>query len=227
MKSYLTPKMPAFFVANLLNPERTPMGKSRYLVCCITATIFCAISFGALAQSAAGTLAYTWVDGEIMLLLADHAIGEERSRGWGGFGGSRKEGETLVEAAARETEEESRGYYPRALVQHNIRNQAPVIDGKFALFFLEVPYIDAALIYRQPVAGLPEAYHERGPFAWMPYTTIIRNLEKLRPGQRMEIEPDLLPEAAASTWYWDIWLGNIIAALGADAMPWTDDDRDD
>jgi hypothetical protein len=43
----------------------------------------------------------------------------------------------------------------------------------------------------------------------------------------MEIEPDLLPEAAASTWYWDIWLGNIIAALGADAMPWTDDDRDD
>jgi hypothetical protein len=215
------------FLKYTSNPERTTVEKSRYLVCCIAATIFYAISCGALAQSAAGTLAYTNVEGEIMLLLADHAIGEERGRGWGGFGGSRKDGETLVEAAARETEEESRGYYSRSMVQRNIRNQEPVIDGEFALFFLEVPYIDAALIYRQPVAGLPEAYHERGPFAWMPYATIIRSLEQRHSGQRIEIEPNLLPEAAASSWYWDIWLGNIIAALAANALPWAGDDGED
>ena len=95
-----------------------------------------AASFTVHAQTAAGTLAYTHVDGEVMLLLADHAIGQERKRGWGGFGGAMEDNESAVVAAARETEEESRGYFPRAMVERKIQDQQPVIDGEFALFFI-------------------------------------------------------------------------------------------
>lgn len=190
-------------------------------------TLLVAASPGAGAQTAAGTLAYSYVDGEVMLLLADHAIGKARNRGWGGFGGSVKEGETLVHAAARETEEESRGYFRRAMVERIIRDQAPVIDGEFALYFLEVAAVDVELIYRQPVVGLPEAFHERGPYAWIPFKSISGHIERFGTAARIEIEPALLPGGAASSWYWDIWLGNITAARRDDALPWEQDRKQD
>lgn len=40
-----------------------------------------------------------------------HALG---TRGWAGFGGGGREGESLAETAAHKVEEESRGFYKRA-----------------------------------------------------------------------------------------------------------------
>jgi hypothetical protein len=186
-------------------------------------TLLIAAPFTVHAQTAAGTLVYSYVDGEVMLLLADHAIGQDRERGWGGFGGTIKDNESPFIAAARETEEESRGYFPRAMVERKIRDQEPVIDGEFALYFLEISNIDPALIYRQPIGGLPESYHERGPYMWIPFASVSRHLEQYGTAVGIEIEPGHLPDAAVSSWYWDIWLENIVAATLVDALPWIQD----
>ena len=74
--------------------------------------------------------------GEVFLLLADHREGD---RGWAGYGGGPYDGESAAETAARETEEETRGYFLRDDLLAMIKDQEPVMDNGFALFFAEVP----------------------------------------------------------------------------------------
>ena len=58
------------------------------------------------AQQPAGMVLYFQSGDEVYLLLAEHAGSQ---RGWAGFGGGPREGETVAETAAHTTEEESRG----------------------------------------------------------------------------------------------------------------------
>ena len=68
-------------------------------------------SCGRAPESPAGIVLYSVVEGEVLLLLADHRL---PGRGWAAYGGAARAGETSAETAARETEEETRGYFKRA-----------------------------------------------------------------------------------------------------------------
>ena len=59
----------------------------------------------------AGMVLYFQSQGEVYLLLAEHAGSK---RGWAGFGGGAREGETLAQTAAHKGAEETRGYFKRA-----------------------------------------------------------------------------------------------------------------
>ncbi|MDA0711103.1 MAG: hypothetical protein O3B73_12935, partial [bacterium] len=56
---------------------------------------------GAFAEGPAGSVVYFKSGGEVYLLLAEH---RESTRGWAGFGGGAREGETVAETAATKTE---------------------------------------------------------------------------------------------------------------------------
>ena len=64
----------------------------------------------AIAQDPAGIVLYFKSGNEVYLLLAEDA---REGRGWATFGGKAREGEHPAETAARETEEETRGYFVR------------------------------------------------------------------------------------------------------------------
>ena len=54
------------------------------------------------AEPPAGMVVYFQSGGEVYLLLAEHAGSQ---RGWAGFGGGAREGETVAETAAHKAEE--------------------------------------------------------------------------------------------------------------------------
>ena len=95
----------------------------------------------------AGMVMYFQSGDEVYLLLAEHAGSE---RGWGGFGGGARKGETIAETAAHKGSEESRGYFTAADLLHKIKDQAPVMDGDFASYFAEVAFVPAQRVMNHP-----------------------------------------------------------------------------
>lgn len=167
----------------------------------------------------AGIVLYHRKGTEIFLLLADHQ--PPSKRGWGGFGGKHEKGETPAQTAARETEEETRGFFKRTELLEKIENQTPFVDGEFALFFLEIDYVPADRIAAFEIPADNKAYRERGPWAWFPLPEIMRHLERVpTPGTAASVNARLLPGNRSAKHYWPVWLRNMHRALNAGVLPW-------
>jgi 8-oxo-dGTP pyrophosphatase MutT (NUDIX family) len=166
----------------------------------------------------AGTVLYTDTRQGVFLLLADHR--PPSTRGWGSFGGRHEAGETPAETAARETEEETRGYFHRAAILAAIGDQSPVCDGRFAQFFVRVGDVPAASIAEAAPPSDDPVYDERGPWAWVPYTEIQRLLEMGDRRRALRIDPRYLPADAHTDRVWPTWLRSLRKAVEQGALPW-------
>ena len=172
----------------------------------------------AAAEQAAGMVVYFQSGGEVYLLLAEHAGSK---RGWAGFGGGGRKGETAAETAAHKGEEESRGYFKRADLLAKIKDQPPVMDGDFASYFAEVAFVPAPRVMSHPVPEANDAYLERGAFAWIPYSAIKRFLQQdIDRTRKYMVDPAFLPAGSETQWFWPIWLGNMRKAVINQALPW-------
>jgi len=171
-----------------------------------------------MAEPPAGAVLYTESAGEVYLLLAEHGNGH---RGWAGFGGGGREGETLAETAAHKVEEESRGYYDREDILKRIGDQNPIMDGEFAFYFVKVDFVPAQRITNHPLASGNDAYQERSTFAWIPYSTIAPHLASdIARTNAYMVAPEYLPRGSSTGWLWRAWLGNMRKAVVAGAIPW-------
>ena len=172
----------------------------------------------AFAQGPAGTVVYFQSGGEVYLLLAEH---HDSKRGWAGFGGGAREGETVVETAATKTEEESRGYFKRGDILKKVKDLKPVVDGDFATYFVEVPFVPVQRIMNKPVQKGNDAYLERSTFAWIPYSSLAGFLnEDLDRNKKYMVEPDFLPAGSETQWLWPAWLRSMRKAVATNALPW-------
>lgn len=164
----------------------------------------------------AGTILYAETPNGIEFLLADHAPPSDR--GWAAFGGQGEAGESVAETAARETEEETHGYFAREELLKKIDEQPAVEDGPFTFYVLKVDYVPIADIANHPVPADQPAYAERGPFAWIPLTQLQRFFDPATVTFPLRIEPDLLPSDRHTDWVWPIWLHQLSSALEAGAL---------
>ncbi len=172
----------------------------------------------ATAEPPAGVVVYFESGGEAYLLLAEHAGSK---RGWAGFGGGAREGETVAQTAAHKGEEESRGYFKRADLLAALKGQAPVMDGDFASYFAKMAFVPAQAVMNHPVPEQTDAYLERSTFAWIPYSLVEAHLtEDIDRAKKYIIDPAFLPAGSETEWFWPIWLGNMRKAALADVLPW-------
>jgi hypothetical protein len=106
----------------------------RILLLCIGISIL--LVTDTFAGCGAGTVLYFKFKQETYLLLADHGVSHQRDRGWSGFCG-RCDGEGPDAAAARETNEETKGYYSRKEVMAKLNfllyQGGPQIKGGIGL----------------------------------------------------------------------------------------------
>ena len=185
-----------------------------FVLCLIVAGSCSAVQ----AEGPAGMVLYFQSGAEVFLLLADH---RETDRGWAGYGGGPDEGESAAETAARETEEETRGYFLREDLLARIKDQEPVIDNDFALYFAEIPFVPAQLVTNNPLPSDDESYVERGPYAWIPYSEVQPYLKgPVEPEEKHPIEERLLPGKRYTSWYWQVWLGSVRRAVETNSIPW-------
>ena len=172
----------------------------------------------AAAEPPAGMVLYFQSGGEVYLLLAEHAGSD---RGWAGFGGGGLEGETAEETAGRKAEEESRGYFSRADLLGRIKGQKPLMDGDFAFYFAEVPFVPAPAVMHHPVPEKNDSYLERGTFAWIPYSAIEGYLQKdIDKTRKYPVHAAFLPASSQTQWFWPVWLGNMRKAAATNELPW-------
>jgi ADP-ribose pyrophosphatase YjhB (NUDIX family) len=177
------------------------------------------------AETAAGMVLYFQSGGEVYLLLAEHAGSQ---RGWAGFGGGAREGETPAETAAHKAHEESRGYFKDADLLKQIKDQPPIMDGTFASYFAEVSFVPAPRVMSHPVPKADDAYQERSTFAWIPYSTIEGFLQQdIDRARKYLVDPAFLPAGSETQWFWPIWLGNMRQAFVTEALPWQPPKGDD
>ncbi len=166
------------------------------------------------AKPPAGMILYCRQGDEVYLLLADHRTNR---RGWAGFGGRADAGESVAETAARETEEETRGYFKRAELMAGIRGQEPYVHGSFHLFFLEVKAVPIEAIESIELPQHKLGYLERGPFAWIPYKELQRAYgDSLG---RAKIRSTYLPERGRP-YFWRHWLEQMQEAERQGRLPW-------
>ncbi len=185
----------------------------------LTLLTMCFCYTRAVAEPPAGVQLYFQSEGEVYLLLAEH--GNFSQRGWAGFGGGAREGETLAQTAAHKGEEESRGYFKRADLLAKIEGQKPVIDGEFAAYFAEVEFVPAQVVMNHPPPEQSDAYLERSNFAWIPFSAVEGYLkEDIERGKAYKIDPAYLPAGSKTNWFWRAWLGNMRKAVVTGALPW-------
>lgn len=191
------------------------MLRKLFVVCALVV----GLGAGCQAERPAGMVLYFKSGDDIFLLLADHRASD---RGWAAYGGGSREGESTAETAARETEEETRGYFLRDDLLAMIEGQQPVIDRNgFALYFAEIPFVPAQLVTNNPLPSVDIAYLERGPYAWIPYSELDQYLKSpVDPEKRYPIEATLLPSGQHTAWFWPIWLSKVWRAVETDEMPW-------
>lgn len=176
------------------------------------------LSNAVVAEPPAGMVIYMQSGGEVYLLLAEHAGNE---RGWAGFGGGGREGETIAQTAAHKGEEESRGYFKMADLLERIKDQDPVMDGDFASYFAAVDFVPAQRVMNHPVPEANDAYLERSTFAWIPYSAIEGFLkEDIDRKKKYMIDPAFLPAGSKTGHFWPIWLGNMRKAVLSHSLPW-------
>lgn len=170
------------------------------------------------AAGPAGILLYCYHQGEIHVLVANDRFGK---RGWGGFAGGEHKGETTAMTAARETHEETRGYYDQMKLFRQIKDQKPFRQWGFSLYFAEVPYVPAKVIMDHPLTRLSLAYMETQHYAWVPFVELEPLLAKktITP-QDLKIHARHLQANSRSDSYWRIWIDNMRQVYLKDGFPW-------
>ncbi|CAB1077197.1 hypothetical protein D1AOALGA4SA_4989 [Olavius algarvensis Delta 1 endosymbiont] len=172
----------------------------------------------AWAGCAAGTVLYFRVQHETYLLLADHSRVHQRGRGWSGFGG-RCDGQPPATAAARETEEETKGYYRRKEIAAKIKSAPSVQVADFSTFFVEVEYVPVTVINNFKAQNRSAVYRERGPYAWVPISAIWQAIENKK-SARAYLPGKYLPPKAHSDWLFEPFVISLQAAKSAGRLPW-------
>ncbi len=165
----------------------------------------------------AGAILYADTPDGIQFLLADHAPPSDR--GWASFGGHGEAGETIAQTAARETEEETRGYFSREELLKKFASQPPIQDGPYTFYLVKVDYVPASEIANHPLPPDQPAYAERGPFAWIPLSQLQRFFDPATVTFPLTIESHLLPPDRHTDWVWPIWLHQLSSSLEAGALP--------
>jgi len=175
----------------------------------------------AYANGPAGIVLYHRDGDSVFLLLADHG---QSKRGWGAFGGAANPGEDRRETAARETEEETRGYFSRDWLRRQIAEQTPVQSGGFSMYFVEVPFVPAQRVMNNPTKENDKGMHERGYYAWIPFSQIEHVVAKEEPSaEDLKVNPLYLPRGSNSGPFWDVWVRNMRDAMKQGAFPWDKD----
>jgi ADP-ribose pyrophosphatase len=185
----------------------------------ITCWVFAGLQ--AIAQGPAGIILYTETDKGIELLLADHV--KPVDRGWAAFGGNAEAGESYAETAARETEEETRGYFRRSELLRRIEGQTPTLDGPFAFYFVKIDRVPVSEILKSQPPSTDRVYFERGPYAWVPLKEIERFFDPDTVTFPLRIHSDYLPQERFTDWVWPIWLHNLSVAMENGTIPWKQD----
>ena len=170
------------------------------------------------AENPAGIVLYLTTGNGVYLLLADHT--GDSDRGWSGFGGSGEDGETPAQTAARQTEEETRGFFSRSNLLNRISGTDPVIDGTFHLYFLEIEFVPALRIGNNRTHTEDEDYRERGPYAWIPFSEVEKYFDGDAQDSKKLIDRHFLPSNANTDWFWNVWLRNMHKARKMGALPW-------
>lgn len=159
---------------------------------------------GAPDHTAAGIVAFTRIQGQTYVLLADHI---DSDRGWGSFGGRREEGETVEKTALREFREETRCVFDSLLIID--LSDRPTVDYRiFVSYVVEVPYIPAQVFESQPATADCQGpgYEERGPWAWIPIEAIVRCLEIGEQTGSYELDRSVVPAGSKTT----LWLNSAV-----------------
>jgi len=186
-----------------------------------TILILCVLGASVHAEGPAGIVLYFKSGEEVFLLMADHVSETSHSRGWAAFGGGAEVGESAAETAARETEEETRGYFSSESLYDKIRDATPVLDGTFSLFFAEVTFVPAVRVQNNHPPANERYYVERGPYAWIPFSVVRQFLVQTTDMKRIhEIGERFLPSERNTDWFWTVWIRNLRKAVEADALPW-------
>ena len=173
----------------------------------------------AIAQDPAGIVLYFKSGNEVYLLLAEDA---RKGRGWATFGGKALEGEHPTETAARETEEETRGYFARADLLKKIDQQTPVVDqNRFAMFFVEIAFVPAQRVANHEPPTRDRAYFEKGLYAWIPFSEIEDYVQaNVDRDRKYFFDKRFLPFGSQADWLWPVWLGSMQIAVEKHALPW-------
>lgn len=176
------------------------------------------LSQNAAAKCGAGTVIYFKFKSEIYLLLADHNWSHQRDRGWSGFGGFCG-GEPIDVAAARETEEETKGIYRRDEILARLVSSPKIRVGDFTTFFVEVDYVPAIVINNHKSSDRTAGYYERGPYAWIPFSVIWQAIAERRTGG-VQIPGKYLPPDKLSNRLFEPFVTSLLAAKTAGILPW-------
>ena len=180
----------------------------------VKVVVYLLLSCRLFAEEPAGIVLYFQDEETTYLLLADEV---ETSRGWSAFGGGGDTGEKIEETAARETEEETRGYFQQEWLLQKLENQKPVRSRGYNMFFVEVPFVPAIRVQQNPLkAENGNAYRERVHFAWVP----VSDLENALKADNRKIKPEFLPSSSPTKSYWEIWVANMRDAYEQEACPW-------
>jgi 8-oxo-dGTP pyrophosphatase MutT (NUDIX family) len=172
----------------------------------------------AVANCGAGTVLYFTFKADTYLLIADHQYSGQRHRGWSGFGGL-CDGEPSDVAAARETEEETKGFYKRGELLTRIGMSPKIRVGNFTTFFVEVDYVPAVVFNNLKPPGNASGYLERGPYAWVPFPVIRQAIENRQSGRAL-IAGKYLPPDARTNWLFEPFLTSLKEAETAGILPW-------
>ncbi len=150
---------------------------------------------------AAGVIAYTRIQGETYVLIADHV---DSDRGWGAFGGHRKGNETPAETASREFREETACVYDHPTGE-DLAAAVPVRLGGYLSYTVEVPYVPVTVFAASRDRGecRGSAYRERADWSWVPLTEIRRSLERGEGTEHFKIARRFLPRDRSNRFWTD------------------------
>jgi 8-oxo-dGTP pyrophosphatase MutT (NUDIX family) len=185
----------------------------------LQAVLFCLFAVVLLSCSgeklcdAAGTIIYSKHQGEIWLLLADH---KNNKRGWASFGGGCRKRETAVDAAARETWEETRGYFSREEILQKINPEEPVETDGYIAYLVEVEFVESDAISENRLPKKETGFRERGPYAWIALEDVFKVMDSGDPS--WSVAPELLPKNK-HPWLYNKFLNSVFVARQLGYLP--------
>lgn len=190
----------------------------------VPATLTIAVLLMILAEGSvtaggpAGILLYHRDGDNVLVLLANDSKG---TRGWSGFGGGAEGDESLRATAARETEEETRGYFSRVWLEEQIADQQPLSSRGFHMFFVQVPFVPAQRVMNNPVEGHQAATEETQFYAWVPFSELEPVLAKDNPLEAdLRMNPLYVPRGCGVHSFWRVWILNMHDAQKQGVFPW-------